>query len=198
MAQQYGEISDRLAAFIAAQHMFFVATAAREGRVNVSPKGLDALRVLGPNRVVWLNGTGSGNETAAHLLDTDRMTLMFCSFEHKPLILRLYGTATEIQPDQPEWDELAGLFPPMLGARQIFDLSVDLVQTSCGYGVPFMEYTEDRPLMSQWASKKGPDGIEAYHRDKNLVSIDGCPTGLRVPGARPAEPMAGSEVSASR
>jgi hypothetical protein len=186
MAQQYGEISERLAKFIAAQHVFFVATAARGGRVNVSPKGLDGLRVLGPNRVVWLNGTGSGNETAAHLLDVNRMTLMFCSFERQPLILRLYGTAAEIQPDQPEWDELIGLFPPMLGARQIFDLSVDLVQTSCGYGVPFMEYADDRPLMAQWAEKKGPDGLAAYHRDKNLTSIDGFPTGLRLPDTVPA------------
>lgn len=182
MAQQYDEISDRLAKFIADQHMFFVATAARGGRVNVSPKGLDSLRVLGPNRVVWLNGTGSGNETAAHLLDVNRMTLMFCSFERQPLILRLYGTATEIQPDQPGWDECAGHFPPMLGARQAFDMRVDLVQTSCGYGVPFMEYVEDRPLMAQWAGQKGPDGLETYHRDKNLTSIDGYPTGLRVPG----------------
>ena len=186
MAQQYDEISDRLAEFIAAQHMFFVATAASDGRVNVSPKGLDALRVLGPNRVLWLNGTGSGNETAAHLLDVNRMTLMFCSFERQPLILRLYGTATEIQPDQPEWDEFIGLFPPMLGARQIFDMSVDLVQTSCGYGVPFMEYADDRPLMAQWAEKKGPDGLEEYRRAKNLTSIDGFPTGLRVPDAEPA------------
>lgn len=181
MAQQYGEISDRLAEFIAAQHVFFVATAAREGQVNVSPKGLDALRVVGPNRVVWLNGTGSGNETAAHLLDVNRMTLMFCSFGRKPLILRLYGTATEIQPDQPEWDECIGLFPPMLGARQIFDMRVSLVQTSCGYGVPFMEYVDDRPLMAQWAEKKGPDGLDAYHREQNQKSIDGLPTGLRIP-----------------
>ena len=186
MAQQYGEISDRLAKFIAAQHMFFVATAARDGRVNVSPKGLDALRVLGPNRVLWLNGTGSGNETAAHLLDVNRMTLMFCSFERQPLILRLYGTATEIQPDEPEWDEFIGLFAPMPGARQIFDVKIDLVQTSCGYGVPFMEYADDRPLMAQWAEKKGPDGLDAYHREKNLASIDGFPTGLRVPDAVPA------------
>jgi hypothetical protein len=183
MAQQYGEVSDRLAEFIAAQHVFFVATAACEGRVNVSPKGLDGLRVLGPNRVVWLNGTGSGNETAAHLLDVNRMTLMFCSFERQPLILRLYGTATEIQPDQPEWDELIGLFPPMPGARQIFDMRVDQVQTSCGYGVPFMEYADDRHLMAQWAEKKGPAGLEAYQREKNLASIDGFPTGLRVPDA---------------
>src|ERR1700744_2245949 len=185
MAQQYGEISDRLADFIAAQHVFFVATAAREGRVNVSPKGLDALRILGPNRVVWLNGTGSGNEPAAHLLDVNRMTLMFCSFERQPLILRLYGAATEIQPAQPEWDQHIGLFTPMPGARQIFDMTVDLVQTSCGYGVPFMQYADDRPLMGPWADKKGPDGLAAYQREKNRTSIDGFPTGLRVPdGAR--------------
>lgn len=181
MAQQFDQISDRLAAFIAAQHVFFVATAARGGRVNVSPKGLDSLRVLGPNRVVWLNGTGSGNESAAHLLDVNRMTLMFCSFERKPLILRLYGTAAEIQPDHPAWDECSRLFGPMPGARQVFDMTVDLVQTSCGYGVPLMEYIDDRPLMAQWAEKKGPDGLTAYHREKNLTSIDGYPTGLRVP-----------------
>ena len=180
MAQQYSEISDRLAEFIRTQHVFFVATAARGGHVNVSPKGLDALRILGPDRVAWLNGTGSGNETAAHLLDVNRMTLMFCSFERQPLILRLYGTAAEIQPDQPEWDDYIGLFPPMLGARQVFDLKVELVQTSCGYGVPFMEYVDDRPLMAQWAEKKGPDGLDAYHREKNMTSIDGFPTGLRV------------------
>jgi hypothetical protein len=180
MAQQYDQISDRLAEFIAGQHVFFVGTAARDGRVNVSPKGLDSLRVLGPNRVVWLNGTGSGNETAAHLLDVNRMTLMFCSFERQPLVLRLYGTAAEIQPDQPEWGNLIGLFPTMLGARQIFDVTVDLVQTSCGYGVPLMEYVDERPLMRQWAEKKGPDGLAAYHRDKNTTSIDGFPTGLRA------------------
>jgi hypothetical protein len=181
MATRYDEISDRLSEFIAEQHIFFVATAARGGRVNVSPKGLDSLRVLGPNRVVWLNGTGSGNETAAHLLDVNRMTLMFCSFERQPLVLRLFGTATEIQTDQPEWAAHASLFPPILGARQIFDMNVESVITSCGYGVPFMEYTEERTLMKQWAEKKGPDGLDEYHREKNLTSIDGFPTGLRVP-----------------
>jgi hypothetical protein len=180
VAQQYDGINDRLAEFIAAQHVFFVGTAARDGRVNVSPKGLDSLRVLGPNRVVWLSGTGSGNESAAHLLEVNRMTLMFCSFERQPLVLRLFGTATEIQPDQPEWDDLAALFPPMLGARQIYDVAVDLVQTSCGYGVPLMDFTGERPLMHQWAEKKGPDGLAAYHRDKNAVSIDGFATGLRA------------------
>src|ERR1700755_2796089 len=133
MAQQYSEISDRLAKFIAAQHMYFVATAARDGRVNVSPKGLDGLRVLGPNRGVWLKGTGRGNVRGAPLLHIKLVSLMFVQFERQPLILRLYGAATEIQPDQPEWDECIGLFPPMPGARQIFDMRVDQVQTSCGY-----------------------------------------------------------------
>jgi hypothetical protein len=180
VAQQYDGINDRLAQFIAAQHVFFVGTAAADGRVNVSPKGLDSLRVLGPNRVVWLSGTGSGNESAAHLREVNRMTLMFCSFERQPLVLRLFGTATETQPDQAAWAELAALFPPMLGARQIYDVAVDLVQTSCGYGVPLMDFTGDRPLMHQWAEKKGPDGLAAYHREKNTVSIDGFPTGLRA------------------
>lgn len=180
MATRYAELSERLITFIGEQHLFFVGTAARDGRVNVSPKGLDTLRVLGPNRVVWLSGTGSGNETAAHLLDTNRITIMFCSFERKPLILRLYGTAREIQPDEPEWEDLASLFPPILGARQIYDVTVDMVQTSCGYGVPLMEFTEDRSLMHSWAEKKGPNGLASYHAEKNLTSIDGLSTGLRV------------------
>jgi len=187
MAQQYDQINDRLARFIAEQRVFFVATAARDGRVNVSPKGQDSLRVLGPNRVVWLNGTGSGNETAAHLLKVNRMTLMFCSFERQPSVLRLHGAAAEIQRGQPEWCRLIGLFPPLPGARQIFDVSVDLVQTSCGYGVPFMEHRGDRPLMAQWATKKGPEGLTEYRREKNLVSIDGFATGLRGWGADGAE-----------
>jgi predicted pyridoxine 5'-phosphate oxidase superfamily flavin-nucleotide-binding protein len=178
VAKQYSEITDRLRAFIEAQQMFFVATAARDGRVNLSPKGLDSLRVLGPNRVVWLNGTGSGNETAAHLLDVPRMTIMMCSYVREPLILRLYGTARAVQPGDGEWPELAALFPPMKGARNIFVVDVDLVQTSCGYGVPLFEYSGQRDLMDAWATKKGPDGLHAYQQEHNLVSIDGFPTGL--------------------
>jgi hypothetical protein len=180
MAQQFDAISDRHRTFIERQPMFFVATAACEGRVNVSPKGLDSLRVLDPHRVVWLNGTGSGNETAAHLLDVDRMTIMFCSFVREPLILRLYGTAREVQPSDADWSGLAALFPPMPGARQLYDVSVDLVQTSCGYGVPLMETIGQRELMDAWATKKGEEGLAAYHAEKNLESIDGFPTGLRV------------------
>jgi hypothetical protein len=180
MADFHESITDRLQEFIEQQHIFFVGTAARDGRVNVSPKGMDTLRILDPHRVAWLNLTGSGNETAAHLLDANRMTLMFCSFERKPLILRLYGTATEIQPDQAEWTELADLFPDLPGARQIFDVSIEAVQTSCGYAVPRMTFDEERELLCTWADKKGPDGIADYHREKNTVSIDGLPTGMRT------------------
>ena len=180
MADFYDSITDRLHQFIEQQHVFFVGTAARDGRVNVSPKGMDTLRVLGPNRVAWLNLTGSGNETAAHLLDTIRMTLMFCSFERKPLILRIYGTAIEVQPDQAEWAELSAHFPPHPCARQIFDVSVESVQTSCGYAVPRMTFDEERELLTTWANKKGDDGIAAYHQEKNVVSIDGFPTGMRT------------------
>lgn len=178
MATQYEQITDRLAGFIREQQMFFVATAARDGRVNVSPKGLDSLRVLDPNRVVWLNGTGSGNETAAHLLDSPRMTLMFCSFAGRPLILRLYGTARSIHEGEADWSGMIDLFPPMRGARNVFDMQVDLVQTSCGFGVPLFEYQEQRTLMDSWAANKGEAGLRAYQEQKNRLSIDGSPTGL--------------------
>jgi hypothetical protein len=123
MGKQFAGITDKLRAFIEAQHVFFVATAARDGRVNVSPKGLDSLRVLGPDRVVWVNAVGSGNETAAHLLDTPRMTLMFCSFDVKPQILRLYGTARALHDGDEGWAELLDLFPDFVGARNIFDVA---------------------------------------------------------------------------
>lgn len=181
MATQYDRITDRLNDFIARQRMFFVATAARGGRVNVSPKGLDSLRVLDANRVVWLNGTGSGNETAAHVLDSPRMTLMFCAFEDKPLILRLYGMAHAVHNGDADWDELLTLFPPMRGARNVFDMRVDLAQTSCGFGVPLLEYAEQRTLMDSWARNKGADGLARYQEETNRVSIDGYPTGLPTP-----------------
>lgn len=178
MATQYEQITERLADFIREQHVFFVATADRDGRVNVSAKGLDSLRVLSPDRVVWLNGTGSGNEAAAHLLGTPRMTLMFCAFSGKPLILRLYGTARTIHDGDTDWTELIHLFPPMRGARNLFDLEVDLVQTSCGFGIPIFDYHEQRTLMDSWAANKGDVGLHAYQQQKNRVSIDSYPTGL--------------------
>ncbi len=178
MATQFPALTERHEKFIAKQQLFFVATAARDGRVNLSPKGLDAFRVLGPNRVVWLNGTGSGNETAAHLLDSPRMTVMFCSFVREPMILRLYGEARAVHPRDAEWDELSALFPPIRAARNIFVLDVDLVQTSCGYGVPLFQHVGQRTLMDGWAEKKGDEGVADYWQDKNLVSLDGRPTGL--------------------
>ncbi len=176
MAQQYAEIPDKLKAFIEAQKMFFVGTAAAEGRVNVSPKGMDSLRVINPNRVVWLNVTGSGNESAAHVLDNPRMTLMFCAFEGPPMILRLYGEALAVHHKDAAWDELYGLFTPGVGARQLFDMRVDLVQTSCGFGVPLYEYAEQRSQLNAWAERKGADGIRDYWLENNQFSLDGLPT----------------------
>lgn len=194
MARQYPELTPRLAAFIERQPLFFVATAARDGRVNVSPKGLDSFRVLDPRTVMFLNGTGSGNETAAHLLDVPRMTIMFCSFAREPLILRLYGTARAIHAGDAEWEERLAAFPPMRGARNIFVLDIDLVQTSCGYGVPLMDLRAQRDLMDSWAQKKGEDGLERYRAEKNLRSIDGFPTGLPVaaPPQEGASPVPGT------
>lgn len=182
MGKQFEAMSDRHVEFIRAQKMFFVGTATADSRVNVSPKGMDALRVLGPNRVAWLNVTGSGNETSAHVQRQPRMTLMFCAFDGPPMILRLYGTAKVIHPVDPEWCELFPKFSPLPGARQIFDLAVDLVQTSCGMAVPLMSYVEDRPLLSEWAVKKGEAGVKAYWAEKNQKSIDGLATDIVARG----------------
>lgn len=176
MAQRYPEISDKHRAFIQAQKIYFVATAAADGRVNLSPKGMDSLLVLDKNRVAWLNVTGSGNETAAHVQENPRMTLMFNAFQGDPLILRLYGQARVIHQRDPEWVDLYSRFNPLPGARQIFDLRVDLVQSSCGMAVPYFDYLGERDDLSRWAEKKGDDGIADYWRDKNQVSLDGKPT----------------------
>ncbi len=178
MAKQFAQINAKLQAFIERQKIFFVGTAAATGRVNVSPKGMDALRVLSPNRVVWLSVTGSGNETAAHIAETNRMTVMFCAFDHTPMILRLYGTAQAVYPRDDAWSALIEHFPALPGTRQLFDLSVELVQTSCGMAVPLYDYQGDRDLLNQWAKDKGPAALEDYQRQKNLTSIDGLPTHL--------------------
>ena len=176
MGQRYSELSDKLQAFIEEQKLFFVGTAAADGRINVSPKGMDSLRVLGRNRVAWLNVTGSGNETSIHIQEYPRMTLMFAAFEGKPMILRLYGEARVIHRADSEWDKLLALFNPLPGARQIFDLSIDLVQTSCGMAVPLFEYSGEREQLNEWANKKGEEGIRAYWKEKNKISLDGKPT----------------------
>lgn len=178
MATFYDTIEPQLVEFIARQDLYFVATAGPAGRVNVSPKGLDTFRILGPERVAWLNGTGSGNETAAHVNLNPRMTIMFCSFEAKPWILRIYGQARMVQPGDADWDELVGLFPELPGARQVFDVVVDEVSTACGFGVPLYSFDQQRETMRTWAEAKGPEGISDYQRRKNAVSIDGFDTRL--------------------
>ncbi len=178
MAIQYDSIPIELGGFINDQKIFFVSTAMEDGKVNLSPKGTTSLRVLAPDRVMWLNLTGSGNETAAHLLHKDRITIMFCSFDEKPLILRLYGTAKTYHPRDKEWETYRKIFPKQLGARQLIDVKVDLVQTSCGFAVPFMEYKGERDTLAVWAEKKGEDEIKNYWKEKNSISLDGEETGI--------------------
>jgi hypothetical protein len=176
MAKFYSSITSRLQKFIEAQKMFFVATAPTNGRINLSPKGMDSFRVINPNRVLWLNVTGSGNETAAHLLENNRITIMFCSFEKAPNILRLYGKGREIKPNDPEWNDVASLFPKLPGARQIYDIEIESAQTSCGMSIPYYEYVSERNQLNDWATEKGKEGIKAYWEEKNQTSIDGLPT----------------------
>ncbi len=174
------KLNEKLRAFIERQPLFFVATAGRDGRVNVSPKGMDTLRIVDDNRIVWLNLSGSGNETAAHLRDLNRMTLMFCAFEGDARLLRVYGQAKVIHPSDPGWNQAAADFPELAGSRQIFDLSIDLAQISCGTGVPIMNFVESRgeTELVPYYEKMGPDGVRDYWRRKNVLSIDGRDTGI--------------------
>ena len=178
MGKQFSELNESLIEFIDQQHLFFVGTAGIDGRVNVSPKGMDSLRILNPTKVAWLNLTGSGNETAAHILEQNRITLMFCAFIGKPVILRLYGQATAIHPRDDEWNDYLKLFPKLPGSRQIFIVEIESATTSCGFAVPLMEHVENRDSLNQWAEKIGEDGIQKYQHDNNQVSIDGKPTQL--------------------
>ena len=173
-------LSDPLTAFIARQQIFFVASSplAADGHVNLSPKGLDSFRVLSPTRVAYLDLTGSGNETSAHLLENGRITLMFCAFEGPALILRIYGAGRTVLPGHAAWDELAALFPVYPGTRQIIDVEIREVQTSCGDGVPLLAFQGHRDRILTWAEGKGPEGMEAYRQEKNRRSLDGLPTAL--------------------
>jgi hypothetical protein len=178
MAQRYDKLNDEQQAFIKQQQLFFVGTAASEGRINVSPKGGDTLRLLSANQLVWLNLTGSGNETSAHLQQCSRMTMMFCSFTAKPLILRLYGEANIIHPRDAAWQKHSELFPNYINSRQFIEFNFDLVQTSCGFGVPFYEHIGDRENMDKWVASKGEQGIKDYWKQKNQISLDGLPTNI--------------------
>lgn len=176
MGKQFSELKENHIEFIAQQKIFFVGTATDTSKVNISPKGLDSLRVINTNQVAWLNVTGSGNETAAHVQTHPRMTIMFAAFEGKPVILRLYGTATAIHHNDDTWPEAYSLFTPQPGARQIFVLDIDMVQTSCGMSVPYFNYEGDRELLNDWAEKQGEQGIKEYWGNKNQQSLDGIPT----------------------
>jgi Pyridoxamine 5'-phosphate oxidase len=178
MAKFYPEVTAELQKFIAAQQIFFTASAPHQGRINLSPKGIDTFRCLDSHTVVYLDVTGSGNETSAHLSENGRLTIMFCSFTAKPWILRLYGTGTVIRPRDPAWADRYSLFTPVAGARQIIQLAVESAQTSCGMGVPLYDYAGERNSLIEWAEKRGESGLQAYWQEKNQVSIDGLPTHL--------------------
>jgi hypothetical protein len=178
MGSRSTELTEQHIAFIAAQKMFFVGTAMAGSRVNISPKGMNSFRVLDRNRAAWLNVTGSGNETAAHVQHEPRMTIMFCAFEGVPMILRLYGIAQVIHKNDPQWEPLFPLFDPLPGARQIFDIAIDLVQVSCGMSVPNYSFEGDRELLNDWARQRGDDGLKQYWKEKNQVSLDQIPTNI--------------------
>ena len=177
MGKTIETVTPDLAAFIERQKVFFVATAplAAAGHVNLSPKGLDTFRLLSPSRAAYLDLTGSGNETAAHVAENERITLMFCAFEGSPMILRLYGRGRVVLPGTGDWEELAPGFPEFPNARQIVVVDLDRVQTSCGFGVPQMAFEGERDQLVKWAERKGPAGLAAYRREKNATSVDGLP-----------------------
>lgn len=181
MADLHPEITDRLSDFIARQSVFFVASAplSANGHVNLSPKGLDTFRVLGPHEVAYLDMTGSGNETAAHMAENGRITVMFCAFEGPPKILRLFGRGRAVLPGTDEWQELIPRFDEMLGARQLIVVDVERVATSCGYGVPLLGGdVQARDQLTRWAESKGEEGLVAYWRERNATSIDGLPVAI--------------------
>jgi len=183
MAKFFDQLDDEHCEFIRAQHVFFTGTAPADGgRVNVSPKGLDSFRILSPRQVGYLDLTGSGNETAAHVEDNGRLTFMFCSFDKKPLILRLYGRGRAVRPWDEEFERLYPQFEPLPGARQIIVLAIESIQTSCGFGVPRLSYEGERDTLVRWAEKRSPEEIAEYHATKNSTSIDGLKIRSAPPG----------------
>ena len=178
MAKVYEGIEGRIRGFIEAQRIFFVATAplGEEGHVNLSPKGLDSFRVLGPHEVAYLDYVGSGAETIAHLRENGRITIMFCAFEGRPNIVRLYGRAEIVEPEDASFVELRKLFPEGTEARAVVRVQVTRVTDSCGFGVPRYTAPEDRTQLPDWAERKGSEGLRSYQLEKNATSIDGLPS----------------------
>ncbi len=176
MGKVYEALDRRLQAFIGRQKLFFVATAPVDGgHVNLSPKGLDSFRVVGPTVVAYQDLVGSGAETIAHIRQNGRVTLMFCAFEGPPLILRLYGRGEVLEPSHADYAGLAAEFPERPGIRSVIRVSLTRIADSCGFGVPAYEFLHDRDQLGKWASRKGPDSIERYKREMNKSSIDGIP-----------------------
>jgi hypothetical protein len=178
MAHFFEQLDAKLIEFVREQPMFFVATAASAGRINLSPKGLDSLRVLNDRTVAYLDVTGSGAETSAHVIHDGRLTMMFCSFGEKPLILRLYGKGEVVRPGDGKWEDLIAHFTPLAAQRQIIVLHLQSAQTSCGFGVPRMQLVERRDMFSEYWNKKGEQAPADYRAKKNRTSIDGLPTGF--------------------
>lgn len=180
MGKVFPEIDERNAEFIRKQHLFFVASAplSGDGYVNLSPKGLDSFAILDPLTVAYLDLTGSGVETVAHLRENGRITFLFCAFEGPPRLLRLYGRGEAIEPGDAEWKELAANFAEFGSARAIIRVRLDRIADSCGYGVPEYAFRGDRKHLFDWADRKGPDGVKKYQAENNAQSLDGLP-GLR-------------------
>src|SRR5437868_2695840 len=183
MAEFTDHLTEDHVAFVAKQPVFFTATAAAEGRINLSPKGYDVFRILGPNRVAWLDLGGSGNETHAHLAADGRITLMFCAFDNPALILRIYGRGRAVLPEDEGFGDLAALFPRLAGVRQIFDIAVESVQTSCGWGVPHMVLDRERPTLTRYHAQQDPVARLAKIAGRTQ-SIDGLPVRVQtsIPG----------------
>jgi hypothetical protein len=173
----YDGIDDDLAGWLMRQPLWFVGTAplSADGHVNVSPRGHDTFSVLGPHRVAWVDYTGSGVETIAHLRENGRVCVMFCSYDHRPRIVRLHGRGIVVLPGEPVYDEVVALHPEHPSTRAVIVVDVDRVSDSCGFGVPVMEVVGERDLLRLGAQKRGPEGMAAYRAEKNAVSIDGLP-----------------------
>ncbi len=184
MGEQYDHITPTIQGFIQAQPLFFVATAplSEHGHINLSPKGYDTFRILSPRQVAYLDLTGSGNETSAHLAENGRITFMFCAFQGAPKILRLYGKGETVLPGSERWEGLLVQFPSYPGIRQIILASIDRVHTSCGYAVPLMELQKDRETLARWATSKGEEGLVDYRCANNSTSLDGLSTPLAQQG----------------
>jgi hypothetical protein len=178
MAVRFESINKEHRVFIEKQKMFVIGSAGAEGFINVSPKGMDSFRILDDKTVIWLNYTGSGNETSAHVQENGRMTIMFNSFDKAPMIMKLYGQAEVFHDAHKDWGELIAHFPKIEGARQVFKLNVELLLTSCGYAVPKYEFVEERKTLEKWVDKKGQEGIKEYWQENNLETLDGVKTNV--------------------